>query len=191
MTHSFGSDSIWVVPGAWVLTIAHHITVFMLSRRRAGPPPLPNPDETSPIKNSSRASVYHPASKSSSVTVFASSADADSEELSTSLEVDESDRRTVKAAPGPVSGGNANPKYPSFTLTGVNCTATCVLAVLWTIGAVLPVRTHLHEESAAIYFIRNSFPIPEAGVMWALFALFIRARQRRMREGEFVRMNNC
>jgi hypothetical protein len=182
MTHSLGSDSIWTVPGAWVLTIAHHITVYVLSRRRSGPPPLPHPDETSPIKNSSRASVYHPASKSSTVTVFSSTAETEHEEH---------ERRTV----APVSGGNVtantSPKYPSFTLTGLNCVATCFLAVLWTVGAALPVRVYLREESAAIYFIRNFFPIPEAGVMWALFALFIRARNRRMRQGEFVRMDNC
>jgi len=185
MTHSLGSDSLWTVPGAWFLTIAHHITVYVLSRRRSGPPPLPHPDETSPIKNSSRASVYHPASKSSSITVFSSTAETEDPSL------EESERRTVVAVSRGNVTGNANPKYPSFTLTGVNCIATGFLAVLWTAGAVLPVRIYLQEESAAIYFIRNFFPIPEAGVMWALFALFIRARKRRMREGEFVRMHNC
>jgi hypothetical protein len=185
MTHSLGSDSIWTVPGAWILTIAHHITVYVLSRRRSGPPPLPDPDEPSPIKNSSRASVYHPASKSSSVTVFSSTAETEDPSL------EESERRTVAPVSRDNVTGSASPKYPSFTLTGVNCIATCLLAMLWTIGAVLPVPTYSREESAAIYFVRNFFPIPEAGVMWAIFVLFIRARNRRMREGEFVRMDNC
>ena len=173
MTPSLGSDSIWTVPGAWILTIAHHIAVYVLSRRPSGPPPLPNPDETSPIKSSTRASVYHPASKSSSVMVFSPIAETEDPSL------EETERRTVAPVSGGGVTGNTSPKYP------------CFLAVLWTAGAVLPFRIYPRDESVAIYFIRNFFPIPEAGVMWALFALFIRARNRRMREGEFVRMDNC
>lgn len=192
MTHSFGYDSLWTVPAGWLLTIVHHATIFVLSRRRRGPPPLPPLDETSPIKNKSRVSVYHPASKVSSETAFSAVSESEHPE-----QHQQDTHHNATSSVTSLSGGAHNTteysdsRYPPFTRTTANCVATCVLAVIWTVGAVLPIRNHVVDMSTVAYFFRNFFPLPEAGVMWALFVLFVRARSASMKEGQFMRMDNC
>lgn len=187
MSHSLGSDSLWTVPLAWILTIAHHTTLYVLSRRRSGPPPLPPMDETSPIKNLSRSSVYHPAAKTSSETAFSAGSEHP--------EQDDVDGHSAPARSMDMASFSERDtpeftsKYPGFTRSTANCVATCVLAIIWTVGAVLPIRNHVVDMSTAVYFIRNMFPIPEAGIIWALFALFVKARRTPTRDGEFMRMD--
>lgn len=216
LTRFGGVDSLWTVPAAWFFTIIHHITIYVLSRRHQGPPPLPNPDETMApvtIKNNSRTSVYHPAAKSASVTAFSASSMEQERERQRNYSAETlRDSRDTTASPvlasfasrdagvtgaTPRNGAGYMTKYPPFTLTITNCIVTCILAVIWTAAAIVPIvllcsgaASHWGTGSAVGYFFRNCVAIPEAGIIWTLFALFTRARTRRGREGQFMRMDN-
>lgn len=167
-----GWFSLFIIPGACLLTAIYHVTLVVLSRSKVGPPPLTQATIASPI-NQSRTSVYRPASLSNP--------DEESNELPTIQE-----RHTYTS--GTV--------YPSYTISVVNCTVTFLLAFVWAMGSWIPIFKAAGSENNTIPrhrvppYLEGALGYCESIVLFWLFGLFVQHRKKQLQNKEFIRMDN-
>ncbi|PVF93409.1 hypothetical protein CPB86DRAFT_790140 [Serendipita vermifera] len=165
--------SLYVTPVACFITAIHHTTLFVLSRRKVGPPPLAQAANASPF-NQSRSSVYRPASPNGA-------------------SLKPNDIIPIVREQHVYSNG---PTYPSYTVSVVNCTLTFLIALLWIAGSWLPIYFTLTKEqhptvrNRTIPILEGAFGYCEAIILLCLFGLFAHHRKLQLRTKEFIRMDN-
>jgi hypothetical protein len=170
-----GAYSLVIVPISWFLTVIHHGTLLVLSKRRPGPPPIPT-SPTNVIQNNSRSSVYRPASPHTVPFM----------DNSQTLEEHHDSTRTNT--------------YPSYAISTLNCVASFLLALLWSGGVWSTIdtaiglangryRLHEHPEAeVALSVLECVFGYAQIVLMWVLFSRFMNGRLERPRK-EFIRMD--
>jgi hypothetical protein len=169
---NLGQFSVWMIPVCTILTIAYQITLFILSRRQVGPPPLAHAANSSPI-NQSRTSVYRPASPSG-----------------THLEANDAPIIQERHV---YTGGTA---YPSYTVNLANCIITCLLAILWGVSSWIPPFVAYADEldpipqRRIIPYLEGAFGYCECLLLFGLFGLCVHHRRKQLHTREFIRMDN-
>jgi hypothetical protein len=173
-----GAYSLVIVPISWFLTVIHHVTLFLLSKRRPGPPPIPT-SPTNVIQNNSRSSVYRPASPH---TVPFMDNNQTLEEHHDSLRTN---------------------TYPLYAVSTLNCVASFLLALLWSGGVWSTIDTaiglakgryRLNEHpgaEVALSVLECMFGYVQIVLMWVLFSRFMNNRYPRLERPrkEFIRMD--
>lgn len=173
-----GAYSLVIVPIAWFLTMIHHATLFMLSRRTSGPPPIPVIPTIIP-QNQSRTSVYRPATPQAVPFITQHQ----------TLEEQHDSMRT-----------NA---YPAYAVSITNCVATCLVACIWSSGAWSTIDTaiglakgryRLNEHptgEVALSVVECILAYTQIILMWVLFSRFMNNRYPRLDRPrkEFIRMD--
>lgn len=169
-----GGYSLAIIPVSWLLTTGHHTALFAMSKRKYGPPPIPNSPITI-LPNNSRSSVYRPASSHASSGLLDSSSNI---------------HRIRPDA------------YPSYAKSLVNCVVSFILALLWSGGAWSTIATavglakgeyRLKQQpgaEVALSVVEGIFGYTEVVLAWVLFSRFINSRYPRLNrtQREFIKM---
>jgi hypothetical protein len=173
------------LPVAASLTFIHHVTYFILSFRKHGPPILPTPKH--------RQSVYRSAPLRS-VKV----ADALVETSETPIASSTGEETTFRhlATPTPSNASSTRPLiasetlvYPPYLTHAATPTLACLLALLWSGSCWIPLMlagvTHAPSRIA-----EGILSIIQAGLMWTFFGICLRQRRAMLKRRDFIRMVN-
>jgi hypothetical protein len=166
---------------AVLLTLIHHVTYFLLSFRKHGPPNLPTP------KN--RQSVYRSATPRRSDAV-----DIPAEAPETPIDASTTPRHLATPTPSNTSSTrplitSANLAYPPYLTHAATPTLACLLALLWIGSCWIPLLPAL-ETHVALQITEGLLSIIQAGLLWTFFGICLRQRQFMLKRRDFIRMVN-
>jgi len=182
----FGAGSIYLSLAAVSLTLIHHVTYFILSFRRHGPPVLPTPKL--------RQSVYRSAPRSSD----AVEAPDEAPEGPIAFSTGEGMTPRHLATPTPPNPSSTRPlitseviSYPPYLTHAATPTLACLLALLWCGILWIPLIFSLDKgKSFVLRITEGVLSIVQAGLVWAFFGICVRQRKMMLKRRDFIRMVN-
>lgn len=181
----FGAGTHYSLPAAAFLTLIHHVTYFVLSLRKHGPPILPTPKH--------RQSVYPPAASRSSGAVGTLAEAPDIPILSSSGE-ETTPRHLETPTPSYPSSSHPlitseTPSYPPYLTHAATPTLACLLALLWSGVFWIPFARVL-ERHTALRITEGILSIVQAGLLWSFFGICLLQRRLMLKRRDFIRMVN-
>ena len=183
--NGFGAGTRYSSLAAASLTLIHHVTYFILSLRKHGPPILPTPKR--------RQSVYPPAAPRSSG-VAGTLAEALDIPIVSSTGEERTSRHLETPTPSNLSNSHPlitseTPSYPPYLTHAATPTLACLLALLWS-GLFWIPFTRMLETQAALRITEGILSIVQTGLLWSFFGICLRQRQLMLRRRDFIRMVN-
>jgi len=181
----FGVGSLYISLAAAALTLIHHLTYFILSFRRHGPPSLPTPKH--------RQSVYRSAAPRDSNAVEALTGAPETPIVSSAGE-ETTPRHLATPPPSSISGTrplitSGAPSYPPYLTHAAPPTITCLLALLWNGSCWIPF-VFVGQAHPALRVVEGVLSMVQAGLLWAFFGICLRQRRLMLQRRDFIRMVN-
>lgn len=185
----FGGGSVYFLLPEAALTLVHHVTYFILSLRKHGPPVLPTPKH--------RQSVYRSAAP---ISLDAVEPLAEAPEMPTVPSTGDETGPRHLATPTPSNNSGTRPlissatlSYPPYLTHAATPTIACLLALLWSSIFWMPfllVSSLTLKTNRALVITEGTLCIIQAGLLWAFFGICVRQRQLMLKRRDFIRMVN-
>jgi len=166
------------------LTLIHHVTYFILSFRKHGPPILPTPKH--------RQSVYRSATPRG---LDAEEATSEAPDIPIVSSTGEETTPRHLATPTPSNPSSSRPlitsetpSYPPYLTHAATPTLTCLLALSWCGTFWIPIL--LWETNPALRITEGILSIVQAGLLWLFFGICLRQRRLMLKRRDFIRMES-
>ena len=183
--NGFGAGTRYSSLAVASLTLIHHITYFILSLRKHGPPVLPTPNR--------RQSVYPPAASRNSSAV-GTLAEAPDIPIVSSAGEEMTSRHLETPTPSNLSSSHPlitseTPSYPPYLTHAATPILTFLLALVWNSVSWIPF-TGVPGTHAALRITEGILSIIQTGLLWSFFGICMQQRRLMLKRRDFIRMAN-